>query len=48
MSVFSILWFCILITSFLLFIFLTGCGECNCCNRKKVERERDRVGGYKC
>ena len=48
LSVFSILWFCILITSFLLFIFLTGCGECNCCNRKKVDREMDRVGGYKC
>ena len=28
---FSILWFCILLTSFLLFILLTACGECSCC-----------------
>ena len=52
LSVFSILWFCILIISFLLFIFLTACGECNCCCKKSSskykERARDRLGGYTC
>ena len=50
-SVFSILWFCILITSFLLFIFLTACGECSCCCRKAStkyqEEDREKMGGYR-
>ena len=48
-QVFSIFWFLILLTSFLLFFLLTACGDCNCwCRmiRNRRKRTSPQVSGF--